>query len=236
MLDENGKADLGNYNPAFEDLLRTGLNESAINKKINELTLFNIWALEYHWKDYFWNPANCIQEFTLADPHDLYVLNNPVFEYQLKWIDFILSIVESSHAKKFVIIETDNELTSKGSAWRTEIIDYIKSKGDYIVSSIYDYCETFDIINGRNNIINRHKGGIRDPEIYREKIRSYNGVKPVVFNELYVGWKNDRATQRAVMEAISEEDGCFNVDHWIGYKVPLPETLTDAYDVFKNHV
>ncbi len=221
------KADLSQFNPDFFNKLKRMLDASASAKIVQELTLFNPWGARYEWENHWWNPVNNIQAHPV-DEKSLYTLGNPCQALQERWVDKVLETVDTSLARDFVIIEIDNELSTGGGAWRKHFVDRVNSKGDYIISTIADYCSDFDALNEGNRVINRHKGGINDPLNYYRKIVGYDQAKPVVFNELYVWWHHPREIQRAVFWAIFMAQGMLCVDHWGGGKTSEEETLQDV--------
>lgn len=224
----NGKADLSQHNPAFFAKLRQMLDESAKQGVVQELTLFNPWGAENHWENYWWNPANNVQGHQV-DAKSLYTLGNPCQSLQERWVDAVLATVDASLARNFVIIEVDNELRTGGGAWRQHFVDYVRGKGRYIISTIGDYCRDYDAVGGANQVICRHGGFSGDPDSYYGRAIAGDRAKPVVFNELYVWYRNPREAQRQVLWNIFMAQGMFCVYHWgHGGQVSQPDTLQDV--------
>ena len=222
-----GKADLSQYNPDFFQRLKDMLDRSARADIVQELALFNPWGARYDWDDHWWNPRNNIQGHRV-NSESLYTLGNPYQSLQEQWVDKVVETVDASLARDFVIIEIDNELSTPGGSWRKHFVDYVRSKGKYIVSTIVDYCGDYDVVNEGNHIISRHKGGLNDPQRYHDKIIRFNKAKPVVFNELYVWRDNSREVQRTVFWTIFMAQGMFCVKHWGGGRTSEEETLNDV--------
>ena len=193
----DGKADLTRIDPVWLDGLKDFLDASAQAGVVQELTLFNPWYARDDWEGHYWNPANNVQGFDVT-ADSLYTLDNPCQSLQEQWVDKILETVDASLARHFVIIEIDNELQTGGGAWRKHFVERVKNHGNYIVSTIASYCADYDSISGTNDIICQHGGGSGYPNHYYKQTVMLKRVKPVVFNELYVWWHNDRESQRSV--------------------------------------
>lgn len=222
----DGKADLEQINPDWLDSLGAFLDASAQAGVVQELTLFNPWGAREHWESHWWNPDNNLQGFKVT-ADSLYTLGNPAQALQVAWMEQILEVVDQSQARKFVIIEIDNELFTGGAPWRDHFIGQIKARGSYIVSTIATYADDFDPIASDNDIIGLHGGGSGNPADYVGRTLAYEKAKPVIFNELYPWDQHSRESQRAVFWSIFMAGGMLAVDYWGNGRTTQDETLND---------
>jgi len=222
-----GKADLSRYDAGFFRRLREMLDASARAGVVQELTLFNPWGAGFDWDHHWWNPRNNIQGLDVTK-ESLYTLGNPCQSLQERWVEKVLETVDASLARHFVIIEIDNELGTGGGAWRRHFVEFVKRRGDYIVSTIADYCGDYDAVKEANDIVARHRGASADPQRYWKKVLAYDRCKPVIFNELYVWRDHPREAQRTVFWTIFMSGGMFCVDHWGGGRTSEADTLNDV--------
>lgn len=222
----DGRADLSRLDPDWLRRLGDFLDASARAGVVQELTLFNPWGAREHWEEHWWSPGKNIQGFDV-DADSLYTLGNPAQALQEKWVEQILDVVDASLAREYVIIEIDNELKTGGGPWREHFVDRVKTRGDYLVSTIATYCADYDAVGGANDIIALHGGFSGDPGSYDGRTLAYGAVKPIIFNELYPWWQHPREAQRAVFWSIFMSRGMFCVDYWGGGRTDEAETLDD---------
>jgi len=194
--------------PGYFEFLGEVLNALYDAGIVTELCLFNNWAKRTFPNDY----------------HGMIDSN------WKRWIKDVLTIVDHSKAKDFVIIECDNERMTGERHNRNKVIHEIrKYKPNSIISTIMDYSEDYNVITGDNDVITFHKGGTADPHYWTREIEDLHKKKPVIPNELYIGAKKPRFKQQLVLKAIYEAAGAgFCVDWWGGYNVSLEDTIKDV--------